>query len=82
MKPKNTPVRGYMEGSGGDVITDTINGFVRRTEETHKNLSEYSELQPRIEFDIFQIKVRGVSAWPNCYVQKNTNVSSAYFHQI
>jgi len=36
MKPKNTPVRGNMEGSGGDVIIDTINGFVRRTEETHE----------------------------------------------
>jgi len=36
MKPENTPVRGNMEGSDGDVITDTINGFVRRTEETHE----------------------------------------------
>jgi hypothetical protein len=36
LKPKNIPVRGYMEGSGGDVITDTINGFVRKTEETHE----------------------------------------------
>jgi hypothetical protein len=35
MKPKNTPVRGHMEGSDGDVFTNTINGFVRRTDETH-----------------------------------------------